>query len=237
MRSRRLSFVLLGLVLGLGLACASAPPPPAAGMSHLFGKLRIVPREGIAPAHAHGNAYGDRRLRDVSRVDYSSPGFAVVFVEEGTAPTEAGELVIRATRVATSIDPDTLALGAGGRLRIRNPTSQRHLISYPAAGVVRGVEPGESIELPIPRAGEQDVFLLDVPEARARIFAAPGRFSRVATDGSYAIQNLSPGTWQVHAWHWRFPPANGSIQLHSDDTSQLDFELGVGLIQESQRAH
>ena len=70
----------------LALACAAGSPvAPAPGTSQAFGQVKLVPRAGLAAGHG-GASYGDARLRDVEFVDYSRPGFAVVYVEEPPAP-------------------------------------------------------------------------------------------------------------------------------------------------------
>ena len=72
------------LACALALACAGAPEADP-GRALVFGSVRLVPKAGaeLAPA-----AYGDRRLRDVERVDYQQPGFSVVFADaSGSART------------------------------------------------------------------------------------------------------------------------------------------------------
>lgn len=237
-RSRHLALLSL-LCAGaplLWLACAGAPAPPAPGTSQAWGELRLVPREGVQPGHAGGGSYGDRRLRDVEFVDYSKPGFAVVYVEEHRAP--AGELTLhlRADRIGTSIDPSYAAVGAAGRIVVQNDSPAAHLLSYPAAGVVSRLAPGERTELVVPRAGEQGLFLLDVPAAVATVFAAPGPFSVVSSTGRYTLSDLTPGHREIRAWHPRFPPAARSVELAPDTPVRLDIEIGVGRGEEHEHA-
>jgi hypothetical protein len=217
-------------------ACAGAPPPPAPGRSQAWGELRLVPREGVS-ASSGGGSYGDRRLRDVELVDYSKPGFAVVYVEEAPAP--AGELAlrVRADRVGTAIEPAHGAVGAAGRIVVHNESPESHLLSYPAAGVVARLEPGETAELAVPRAGEQGLFLLDVPDAAATVFAAPGPFAVVSSAGRYALRDLAPGRRELRAWHPRFPPAVQPVELAADAAVRVDFELGVGRSEGHEHAH
>ncbi len=214
----------------LALGCAAVPEAPAPGTSRVYGQLRLVPREGANVGPAHGAAsYGDRRFRDVSFVDYSHPGFAVVYADGAATPAGRLELAIRATRVATHIEPREAAVGAAGRVVLRNEADIPHLVSYPAAGFVRRLQPGESLELDVPRAGEQAVFVLGVADAVSTIFAAPGPFAVVAASGHYELPNLPPGPRELFAWHPRFPPARRRVELAPDESVEVDFELGVGL--------
>lgn len=213
----------------LGLACAAAGPgAPAPGTSQVSGQLRLVPREGVTPG-AHGSAsYGDRRLRDVEFVDYSHPGFAVVYTE--TQPPPGGDLAfaIRDSRVGTRIEPEHGAVGAGGRVIVRNEGPDAHVLSYPAADLVRRLEPGQQVEIPVPRAGEQGLFLIDRPAA-AVVFAAPGPFAVVSASGGFTLAGLPPGPRRLRAWHPRFPTATADVDLAPDAAVRVDIDLGLGL--------
>jgi len=211
----------------LVLACAGVPEPPAPGTSQVWGQLRLVPREGVSRGGAGGGSYGDRRLRDVEFVDYSQPGFAVVFVEAEPPPGGLLELAIRSTRVNTHLDPAIAAIGAAGRLVVHNATSAAHVLSYPAAGLVQRLEPDERVELALARVGEQGLFVLDVPDAEATIFAAPGPFSVVSQTGRFELRDLAPGRRELRAWHPRFPPTVESVELAADAQLRVDLEMGV----------
>lgn len=221
---RRSSLVAAALLL----ACAGVPEAPAPGTSQAWGELRLVPREGVTPGGHGGGSYGDRRLRDVEFVDYSSPGFAVVYTEDERPPEGRLDVSIRSSRVGTRFEPTHGAVGASGRIVVRNQTADVHLVSYPAAGVVRTLGAGEQLELGLPRAGEQDLFLLDSPQTRVTVFASPGPFAVVSPTGRFRLSDLSPGLHEVRAWHPRFPPAVRSLELAPDESVRVDFEIGVG---------
>jgi hypothetical protein len=189
--------------------------------------VRLVPREGVTPG-GHGSAsYGDARLRDVEFVDYSRPGFAVVYVEQEPPPGGALAFAIRESRVGTRIEPENGAIGAGGRLIVRNEAPAAHVLSYPAAELVRRLKPGEQLEIPVPRAGEQGLFLVDRPVS-ATVFAAPGPFAVVSSSGGFTLSGLPPGARQLRAWHPRFPTATADVELAPDASVRVDLELGLG---------
>lgn len=221
-------YASIAACLGLALACAAGgPSAPAPGTSQAFGTVRLVPREGVTPGGASGGSYGDRRLRDVEFVDYSRPGFAVAYGEAASPP--AGELTfaIEDWRISTRIEPEHGAVGAAGRVVVRNDSVDPHLVSYPAADLVQTLEPGETLTIPVPRAGEQALFLLDV-EASATFFAAPGPFDVVSETGSYELDGLQPGPQRLRVWHPRFPTAARDVVLEPDTRQAVDFEVGVG---------
>jgi hypothetical protein len=222
---RRASLALLVL---LALACATRAQPPAPGRSTLSGSFRLVPREGVTPGGAAGSPYASRSLRDVEFVDYAHPGFAVVYLDERAAPGGAGELAIRASKLQTRLEPPKLAVGAGGTLRVRNDTAVPHVLSFPSAGRVQKLAPGETLELPLASAGVQSLFLLDVPGGEAVVFAAPGPFAAVTSEGRWEIRDVEPGPVRVVGWHVRFPATSQPLDLVADGVTQLDLEVGVG---------
>ena len=228
MRRRALVNALLATVAAL--ACAGAPPAP--GKARVFGTLRLVPHEG-APHPSSGGAYGSLRMRDANLVDYSKPGFAVVYVAEDAKPGGAATIEVRDTQVDTRLVPDALAIGDGGRITVVNASGKVHIVSYPAAGLVKRLTAGERLEIAVPAAGEQGLFLLDVPETTATLFAAPGRFTVVSTSGEYELRDLEPGAAVLRAWHPRFPPIARPVELAPDASVRVDLEMGVGIAGEA----
>jgi hypothetical protein len=164
----------------------------------------------------------------VEFVDYARPGFAVVYVQDKEPPGGLLELSIRTFRVGTRIEPAHGALGAGGRIVVRNASPDAHVFSYPAAGLVRRLQPGESAELRVARAGEQGLFVLDVPDSGVTVFAAPGAFDVVSASGRFALMDLRPGHRELRVWHPRFPPAVRHVELAADASLEVDLEIGVG---------
>jgi hypothetical protein len=182
----------------------------------------------VTPAASGSASYGDRRLRDVELVDYSRPGFAVVYLAGGPVAGSDLELEIRPGRLGLRLEPAHAAVGAGGHLRIENRSPEAHVLSYPAGGAVRRIEPGQRVELPVSQTGEQGLFLLDAPDVEARIFASPGPFAAVSESGGFELRDLPPGPAEIRAWHPRFPATSARVDLEPDTLVRLDLALGVG---------
>lgn len=217
------------LTAALVLACAgSVPQAPSPGTSQAWGHVRLVPHEGVTPGGHGSHSYGDRRLRGVEFVDYSTPGFAVIYTDAPSAPGGELELEIRDGRVGTHIAPEHGAVGAAGRVVVRNDSAEAHVLSYPAAGLVRTLAPGQRLEVGVPRPGEQGLFLID-RGAEVVIFAAPGPFTVVSSSGDFTLTDLPPGPRRLRAWHPRFPAASADVDLVADASVRVDFDLGVGL--------
>lgn len=149
----------IAVALAVGTAgCASAPVAPAPGRSGVVGTVQLVPREGV-PAVTHGTsgAYGDRRLRDVRLVDYSTPGFTVVYLEAAQRPGGRVELAVEEGLSGLHLSPRVDAVGVGGEVVIANHTGRAAVVSVPSAALVQSIEAGAQLSL---RAGRDARHLL-----------------------------------------------------------------------------
>jgi hypothetical protein len=224
------TWLAAGLTLGSLMSCASAPPVESGSGSAsgaVWGYVRLVPREGVAEATGGAHAYGDRDLTGAQLVDYSTPGFAVVYAEGDSSAGERAPVAVVMGPTGVRLEPPHAALGVGGTLSIANQTSEAHVISCPRASLVRPLSPGESTEIAVDAAGEWPVFLLDVPGEQARVFAAPGPYQVVSPTGRFELEEIPPGNVRLHAWHPRFPGASAQADVLADDSVQVDFELRV----------
>jgi plastocyanin len=136
-------------------------------------------------------------------------------------------IAIRDGATGVRFEPAHAALAAGGTITIVNESQRPHLLSVPAAGLVRPLATGDAAPITNASAGEWSLFLLDVPGEEARVFAAPGPFQIVSTSGRFALGDLAPGATQLHAWHPRFPPASRAISLAAGVPTRVDLELRV----------
>lgn len=229
--------IRLALSCALALACAGAPVPSAPDRSALWGHVRLVPREGVSPGGVIGGAspYGDRRYADAELVDYTRPGFAVVYLEgtplPGAPPTH---LAVRAGIGGLHLEPRHAALAAGGRIRLENRSDAPHVVTCPRLGLVRRLAVGESVEVPVPGPGSFELFVPGADQAVAHVFAAPGPYAVADGAGRYELVDVEPGTHVLHAWHPRFPPAARSVELLPGRAARVDLELGVGLASEGE---
>lgn len=218
---------LLAVVSAVLFAACAAAPPVAPGRAAAWGYVRLVPREGVATPRASGGSYGDRAVADAELVDYSKPGFAVVWIEAAPPAGSETRIAIRDGATGVRFEPAHAALAAGGTITIVNESQRPHLVSVPAAGLVQPLATGESLPIRDAAAGEWSSFLLDVPGEEVRVFAAPGPFQVVSTSGRYAVGDLTPGAARLHVWHPRFPPVSRAVSLAADAPTRIDLELGV----------
>jgi hypothetical protein len=213
----------------LTLACASAPPAPAPGRGTVFGELRLAPHPGVTMPSANDPSYADPRMRDTRLVDYSKPGFAVVYLDGPPAPGERAELAIRANQFETRLEPRWVAVAAGGTVSVRNASDEPHTVSCPSLGKVVKLAPGDAVELSASLEGAQSVFLLDRPQVESGFFAAPGPYAVLTQSPYFELRDLPPGTIALHAWHPRLPPLERSVDVVAGQSTRVDLVMGVGV--------
>ena len=215
-----------GAVVALvGLACATAPPTPAPGKGVLFGRLELVARAPTRPPAG----YDDPRLAAARRVDYSRPGFSVVYAP-GRAATDPAPVTLRVRSgpAGLRMHPAQAATSEGSRLRIANGTDRSLLVSSPSLSLFREIAAQEALDVgPMP-GGEHRIYV-GGGEAEVLLFAAPGSFVVPSVDGRWQLRDLEPGAARVRAWHSRLPPAEKSVTVVEGQATRVDLQVGVGL--------
>jgi hypothetical protein len=214
------------LVCALALACAGVPhADPDTGL--VFGSVRLVPKAGAERA---GASYGDRRLRDVERVDYQQTGFSLVFADAAGAGAKVAPaaLALEARSGRVRFAPAYAATDLGGGVDVTNASGEAQIVSAPAAGFVQSVAPGATVHVAPAEAGELELHVLGADAAPAVVFVAPGAFAQVGADGRYELRGLAPGAVEIRAWHPRLPvSASQRVMLAAGQALELDLEIGV----------
>lgn len=215
------------------LACLGAPKLRDPSRSGVYGYLKLVPHSGAAAqatAGAPSGAYGDRRYAAADLVDYSKPGFAVVYLDGGDAgATSALRVAIRPAAGGVELAPADGVVSAGGEIVVENRDGRPRVVTVPAAGVLRALAPGEALTVPAGETGLLEIFVPDAPAAAARVFVAPGPFATVRESGRFELLELAPGAHQLRTWHPRFPPTTLAVDLTPGEVRRIDLEVGVGL--------
>ncbi len=226
-RIRRWITVLVTAWLAVGCATAPAADPDS---TVLWGYLRLVPKAG---SQASGGGYGDRRVAEAKRVDYSQIQFAVVYVPSARSQAPvAAELVIRTSVGGSRIDPRYAATSPAAGIRITNATASQQIVSVPGAARLERIGAGESVFIPGLTPGDSSVHLLGVPEgdatAPAQVWVSEGVMALVDPSGRYILRGLDPGRHQVRAWHPRLPPSPiHAVDLTRGAVLRLDLEIGL----------
>jgi hypothetical protein len=208
------------------LACAPALRAPAPGTAGIAGTLQLVPREGV-PTQPTPGAYGDRRLRDVRFVDYSTPGASVVYLYLGSRPGGQAQLAVVEALAGLRLAPDVEVVGAGGAIAIANRTARAVNVSVPARDLVERIEAGGALPLRDLGPGLLEIFLLGT-DRHASVWVTPGPWVRPDADGRFALTDLPPGRYLLRAWHPRLPAWSEEVQLEPGEIRSVEIQLGVG---------
>lgn len=224
----RLARVWVGATL-FALACVS-PPPPETDSTVVWGFVRLVPKAG---AEAGGGGYGDRRLADVRRVDYSEMKFAVVFApEDALEHAEPATLSIRVRGGSLRLDPPFAATSPGAGIRVTNESGTSQIVSIPESARVERLAPGETRSIDGLQPGELEVHLLGIhttrPPTPARIWVTEGPTAIADASGRYELRGLAPGPHVIRAWHPRLPPSPAHrLLLETGTVVRHDVEIGL----------
>lgn len=211
-------------------ACA-APPPPTQAEAALWGYVKLSPKHGVTDS---GDAYADRRLRNVARFDYSHPVFAVVYTADAPPPAASVRtLVLEVGDGEITWKPARLAIGLEDSLRVDNRTAQTQVVSAPGLEWVGEVAPGASITLEPHLGGELEIYRLGASQSTALVWVAPGAYAVADAAGRYELRGLRPGRIDVRAWHPRLPPSEPhAVTLSAGQVGRLDLEVGVDRAEE-----
>ena len=216
----------------LCLACALPSARPDSGRATLEGRVKLVPREGVAPASRDHPLYRSRELRDALLVDYEHPGFAVVYVEGASDDRTPAALVIESSRFGIRMEPEHAVVGTQGTIVVRNATAEPQLLSCPELAVFERVAPGAERVLDAGSTGAKRCVALGHANARSTVFVAPGPHAVISEAGHFTLANLAPGHWRIGVWHPRFPCSMREVELAPDAVQSVTLEIGVGEIEE-----
>jgi hypothetical protein len=195
--------------------------------------VTLRPHEGIRPGSKELTVYADRRLRDVEFVDYGRIEFAVVYLEGEESAGGSLSLTLEPGLLGRPrLVPRQGVLGKGGRILVKNDDARPHTLSCPRAGWLHALGPSEAAWFPADSEGEWSIFVLDLPEAEARLFVPPGPWTTVSQDGAWELRDLSPGPRTLRIWHPRFPPASRAVTIRPDDVERVDVALSVESVRE-----
>lgn len=221
------ALALVPIWLALHSCAGTRALEPGAGV--VWGYVTLVPNAGVEPPTAMGGSYGDRALRDVVLVDYTRPGFVVVYADDQRPSDARSRLAIRRIRTRVRMEPAESIAGIEGEIILTNETSSEHTVSDATAGVIRMLPPGAELRIVDPTPGLHRIRILGAAETGADVFVAPAHSIQVSESGRYELAGLSPGPHRIHAWHPRLPPTVRRIVLPPDRSLRLDLPIGVGV--------
>jgi hypothetical protein len=226
-RIDRCALFLAAAALAIGCATAPEPDPDS---TIIWGHVHLIPKAGT---DKFDGGYGDRRVAQAKRIDYSQMKFAVVFVPTALNETLApAELSIHDSENSFRIEPQFASTTPTAGIRVTNATSLDRIVSVPGTTHVDRIAAGESTIIRGLSPGESSVYLLGLPQGEspdpAQVWVTEGVTAEVEPNGRYTLRGLAPGRHQVRAWHPRLPPSPiHPVELTRGSVLRLDLEIGV----------
>jgi plastocyanin len=178
-----------------------------------------------ALAHADGRIEG---TVDVTRPESVDPSPVLVYLVgfTETAPAGGAEVVQKGKH----FKPELTAITAGQSVSFPNGDPFLHNVFSPTPARrfdLGSYRKGKSKSRKFPKAGVVDVFCNIHPEMSATIVVLPNRrFTFAKMDGSFAIDGVPPGTWQLFAYSRRATkPVSAEVTVTDDNTVTADLAL------------
>jgi len=224
-RFRRLATPLL--VAG-ALAVLHIPDVRAARVSgRITGVVHLVAPGGMP---LRSGAYPSRRVNPKTP-EAPEIGNVVVFVKD--APTEQELTATRASIAQRdeSFVPRVIAITRGSSVEFPNFDPYFHNVFSLSRALTFDLgrfRKGEKRERVFPRAGVVKVYCHIHSEMAATIMVFDHRlYATPVSSGSFAIDGVPPGTYQLSAWHERIGETTKPIKVVAGEDASVEFSLPV----------
>lgn len=203
------------ILIGRALALLVALAVPAYADGRVVGRVTVVETTGKA----------------VDSVD------AIVYLVGFTEPAGASRLA-KIEQKDRKFTPDLVAITVGDRVEFPNGDLFLHNVFSPSGARkfdLGSFKKGESKEKLFPSAGVVDVYCNIHPEMAATILVLPNRrHARTASDGSFVLDQVPPGTWTVFAYTRRATrPVSAQVKI----AAGTDATVALSLVRGPEPAH
>jgi plastocyanin len=217
---------LLALTLAaVGGAQAAGFARPATG--RITGVVHLVAPGGTA---LRSGAYPSRQVNPRTP-DASEIANVVVFVKN--APVD-GDMALARAAIAQRDEafvPRVTAITRGSTVEFPNFDAYFHNVFSLSRGATFDLgrfRRGEKRERTFPRAGIIKVYCHIHSEMTATILVFDHRlYATPAANGSFAIDAVPPGTYQLSAWHERIGETTKPVQVLAGEDASVEFSLPV----------
>lgn len=220
-----------GYAIFLAAACAAAaalaPPEPQTG--RLQGRVTITVPVSKAPPSA---AYGARRVEKGAAASGTELTNVVVFLRDVARHATLPATRARIVQENETFLPRVVAITRGSTVDFPNADPFFHdVFSLSRSGTFDlGSYPrGQTRSQRFRRAGLIKVYCHIHSHMSASIMVFDHPFFTIPrADGSFAIDDVPPGTYQVSAWHERIGESTHSVRIEAGRPSEIHFALPRG---------
>jgi plastocyanin len=217
----------VALVAGRETAPLAAQQSARGGTGKLEGQVRLVmPPVSALPSGVYPSRRVSRPAPKTSEI-----GNVVVFLKDaprhGDLPTQHATI----TQKDEAFVPRVVAITRGSTVDFPNADPFFHNVFSlsRAASFDLGRYPrGETHSKLFPEAGLVKVYCHIHSHMTASIMVFDHPYFRIpAADGTFSIDDLPAGTFQVSAWHERIGESVSSVRIDAGRTARVDFALPV----------
>jgi plastocyanin len=226
--------VLFRTIAVQGLVCAiaaslavtgAAPAPQSAAAGRIEGQVKLV----LPPASAvPSGVYPSRR---VSRPQPKASEISNVIVYLKDVPRRGDPPVTHATisQKDEAFVPRVLAITRGSTVEFPNSDPFFHNVFSLSRGAnfdLGRYPRGESRSRRFPNAGLVKVYCHIHSHMTASIMVFDHTYFRIpAADGTFTLDDIPPGTYQISAWHERIGESTNSIRVEAGRSARVGFAL------------
>jgi plastocyanin len=218
-----------GLVIAAVLSASALSFPAALATGRVEGRVSITIPVTAAPPSA---AYGARRVERPAGRTGSELANVVVFIQNAPKPAELPVTRARILQENETFIPRVVAITRGSAVDFPNGDPFFHdvfSLSRSATFDLGSYPKGQTKSHVFRRAGLVKVYchIHSHMSASIMVFDHP-YFTMPRPDGTFALEAIPEGTYQISAWHERIGEHRQSIRIEAGRTSEIQFALPIG---------
>jgi plastocyanin len=215
------------LVVG-ALAVVHIPDVRAA---RVYGRITgVVHLVALAGTPLRSGAYPSRRVNPKTP-EAAEIANVVVFVKDAPAAQELTETHASISQRDESFVPRVIAIPRGSSVEFPNFDPYFHNVFSLSRALTFDLgrfRKGEKRERVFPHAGVVKVYCHIHSEMAATIMVFDHRlYSTPTSEGSFTIDAVPPGTYQLSAWHERIGETTKPIKVVAGEDASIEFSLPV----------
>ena len=204
-------------------------PPAGRQAGRLQGRVNITVPVSVAPPSA---AYGARRVEKGVTESGSELANVVVFVQDGPKPQALQPTRVRIVQENETFVPRVVAITRGSVVDFPNADPFFHdVFSLSRAGTfdLGSYPKGQTKSQQFRRAGLIKVYCHIHSHMSASIMVFDHPFFTIPKpDGTFAIDDVPPGSYKVSAWHERIGESTQPVRIEPGRPSEIQFALPIG---------
>jgi plastocyanin len=219
-------------VTGVALLTAAAALPYNVGTAAQRGRItgRVVLTAAVSTPLTAA-AYSSRRVERAPASSTNEIANVVVFVQDAPRPTVLPPTRARIAQEGESFSPRVVAITRGSTVDFPNADPYFHdvfSLSRAASFDLGSYPRGSSRSWQFPRAGIVKVYchIHSHMSASILVFDHP-YFAIPRADGTFSLDDLPPGTYQVSAWHERIGENTQEVRVDGGRAAAIEFSLPV----------